>query len=54
MANKEQLNLSSKDLRERQPEDALALSEGKDNDRQQIETCNKESEKEFNAEISIS
>ena len=53
MANKEQLNLSLKELRERQLEDALALAEDNDNDRQQIETWNKESDKELKREISI-
>ena len=53
MANKEQLNLSLKELRERQLEDALALAEDNENDRQQIETWNKESDKELKREISI-
>ena len=53
MANKEQLNLSLKELRERQLEDALALAEDNDNDRQQIDTWNKESDKELKREISI-
>ena len=53
MANKEQLNLSLKELRERQLEDALALAEDNDIDRQQIETWNKESDKELKREISI-
>ena len=53
MANKEQLNLSLKELWERQLEDALALAEDNDNDRQQIETWNKESDKELKREISI-
>jgi|LakMenEpi03Aug12_release.lakeMendotaPanAssembly.Ray.scaffolds.fasta_scaffold556421_1 hypothetical protein len=34
MANKEQLNLTLKELRERQLEDALALAEDNDIDRQ--------------------
>ena len=53
MANKEQLNLTLKELRERQLEDALALAEDNDIDRQQIETWNKESDKELKREISI-
>ena len=53
MANKEQLNLSLKEHRVRQLEDALALAEDNDNDRQQIETWNKESDKELKREISI-